>query len=79
MGSQGKSHADRLQINFMACLVPFCCRDCLVLPDDAEVFRVGSDLECEVCGKKFYQHPTFAYPSGMRHVFLDCNGVFVHT
>lgn len=60
------------------CLVEFCRKECPVLPDDAIVQRASGDALCEVCGRPFRDHETFAYPSGMKHVVRACNGDFLH-
>ena len=63
----------------VTCPVPFCRRGCAVLPNDAEVVRVSGTVPCDACGKPLRDHESFAYPTGMRHVFRDCNGVYCHT
>lgn len=60
-----------------ACLVDFCRRDCPVLPDDAHVYRADGGRLCG-CGLALDVHPTFAYPTGMKHVVRDCDGRYWH-
>jgi hypothetical protein len=60
------------------CLVEFCRKDCLVLPNDAEVYRADGRYICELCEKSLRDHKTYAYPTGMKHVHLGCDGIFYH-
>ncbi len=62
----------------MSCLVPFCRKDCPVLSDGAEVRRASGHYVCEVCGKTLDEHPTEAYPTGMKHVVKGCDGIYYH-
>lgn len=59
------------------CCVPFCRRGCPLLPSEAEVNRASGEGLCS-CGKKLYGHPTVAYPTGMNHVTVDCEGRYWH-
>lgn len=60
------------------CLVEFCRSYCPVLPDNAEVFRASGAVKCEECGQTLAHHRTFAYPSGIAHAHLGCDGRFYH-
>jgi len=63
----------------MSCLVQFCRKDCPTLPSNAYVIR-GSDASiCPICKRTVGQHDTFAYPTGMRHVYKTCDGKYIHT
>lgn len=62
----------------MPCLVEFCRRDCLVLPEGVEVIRASGAVVCEKCGKKLQEHRKFSYPTGMRHCVRGCDGRFYH-
>jgi hypothetical protein len=59
------------------CLVPFCRKGCPILPEDAEVLRADGKSLC-TCGKTLDEHPTFSYPSGMKHVVKSCDGMYYH-
>jgi hypothetical protein len=62
----------------MACIVEFCHGDHPVLMDDAVVYRADGSYICELCGLPLREHPKYAYPTGMKHVVLGCDGVFYH-
>lgn len=59
-------------------MVPHCRKACEILPKGAEVVRASGDCLCEQCGKPYYEHPTFAYPSLMGHCVQACDGRFLH-
>lgn len=61
------------------CPVPFCRGNCPTLPDSAEVRRASQHLICDKCQLPIHAHPKYAYPTGMRHVYLTCDGIFNHT
>lgn len=61
------------------CPVDFCRLNCKILPENAEVNRVGTFVKCEICNKLYSEHKKFAYPNGGRHVYLACEGFFAHT
>lgn len=61
-----------------ACSVEFCRNNCPPLPADAEVWRASGLVPCETCGLALDDHQQFAYPSGMRHVVLGCDGRYYH-
>lgn len=60
------------------CIVPFCRKDCPLLPDEAVVFRADGRYVCESCGRELQDHKHYAYPTGMNHCVLGCDGVFYH-
>lgn len=62
-----------------SCPVPFCCEGCQLLPHNAHVIRASVYYICRVCGKPARDHEPYAYPTGTRHVFKTCDGIFVHT
>lgn len=62
----------------MTCLVPFCRGGCPVLPDGAGVRRGSGRCVCDECGLTLDEHQKYAYPSGMSHVVLCCDGVYYH-
>lgn len=49
-----------------------------LLPENAIVNRASGDYKCEICGKIFYNHPQYAYPSLMNSVILGCDGIYYH-
>jgi hypothetical protein len=60
------------------CLVEFCRKCCPVLPEDATVNRADGRVICEPCGRELRDHPTFAYPSGLKHAVRCCEGRYWH-
>lgn len=60
------------------CIVQFCRKSCPILPDNADVNRASGDAPCEKCNGALHDHPMVAYPSGMSHCHIDCDGRYWH-
>ena len=48
------------------------------LPENALVSRASGLYVCEVCGKQFYDHPTYNYPGYSYGPIKGCDGNFYH-
>lgn len=51
-----------------------------VLPEGAKVIRASGNVICEKCGKIYYNHKAFAYPTRMGTVMQSCEdpNLFYH-
>jgi hypothetical protein len=63
----------------MPCPVDFCRGNHPILPTNSHVLRASGDCLCPDCQKPIREHPKFAYPTGLRHVYRCCDGRFYHT
>jgi hypothetical protein len=61
------------------CPVEFCRQRCPILNQGDEVERGSGEALCRQCNKPIGNHRKWAYPSGARHVYQDCEGRFIHT
>lgn len=49
-----------------------------ILPPDVEVFRASGDCICQVCNLTYYDHPRYAYESGLGECVRACDGRYLH-
>ena len=49
-----------------------------LLPEDSKVIRASGLVTCDICGKIYYKHEHFAYPSREGSVVKACDGVYLH-
>ncbi len=61
----------------MTCIVPFCRKECEIVPEGADINRASGKVLCK-CGHPLYAHTEVAYPSGMGHCVVDCSGEYWH-
>jgi len=62
----------------MKCPVPFCRKECPILPEGIEVLRGSGHAYCEICHKELKNHKEYAYSTGMGHCIKACDGKFYH-
>ena len=67
-----------LETQIRPCPVDFCGHHCPMLPVGSEVLRGSGQCICALCGRELYQHPHFAYPTGMSHCVQSCDQKFYH-